>query len=142
MARCHPWLSKKNVKLRLEAPQRVHLDTCAELARSVIWNLLRNACQYTAEGEIYLALRGTTLIISDTGPGLPSSIPPHQFERFKSGSHQNGEGLGLSIVQRIVEHLGWYMKVESSEQGCRFTLEMNPLISPVAAVYYLFRSRF
>jgi len=28
----------------------------------------------------------------------------------------------LSIVQRIVEHLGWTMTVQSSGQGCRFTL--------------------
>jgi hypothetical protein len=39
------------------------------------------------------------------------------------GSVHSGEGLGLSIVQRIVEHLGWRMTVHSSQQGCRFSLE-------------------
>ncbi|WP_409310261.1 ATP-binding protein [Pectobacterium sp. B1J-3] len=123
--RCQPWLAKKPVKLLLDAPQNPYAHTNAELARSVIWNLLRNACQYTSEGEIHLSLRGTTLVISDTGPGLPPSIDPHQFQRFQSGVRQSGEGLGLSIVQRIVEHLGWSMAVESSEKGCRFTLEMH-----------------
>jgi len=125
MARCHFWLAKKPVVLILDAPQDSHLHTNAELARSVIWNLLRNACQYTDQGEIRIALQGTTLVISDTGPGLPASIDPQQFQRFLPSARQSGEGLGLSIVQRIVEHLGWQMTVESSDQGCRFTLKMH-----------------
>ncbi|MEG2631626.1 MAG: ATP-binding protein, partial [Comamonas sp.] len=99
--------------------------TNAELAHSVVWNLLRNACQYTEEGEVRIALQGTTLVISDTGPGLPPSIDTQQFQRFLPSARQSGEGLGLSIVQRIVEHLGWHMAVESSEKGCRFTLDMR-----------------
>lgn len=125
MARCQPWLARKPVTLRLDVPQDAEAHTNAELARSVIGNLLRNACQYTEEGEIRLSLKGATLVISDTGPGLPSSIDPRHFTRFQQGSRQSGEGLGLSIVQRIVEHLGWSMAVESSARGCCFTLEMH-----------------
>ncbi|MNZ28089.1 Swarming motility regulation sensor protein RssA [compost metagenome] len=134
MDRCKPWLAKKTVTLSLDAPQQVQIFTCVELARSVVWNLLRNACQYTVEGEVRLTLHDTTLTISDTGPGLPSSVDPDHFERFQSGSRQNGEGLGLSIVQRIVEHLGWQMKVESSERGCCFTLEIDPISTDEAVV--------
>ncbi len=125
MARCHPWLANKPVALVLDAPHSTQVHTNAELARSVIWNLLRNACQYTDEGQVRIALHGTTLVIADTGPGLPPSIDPQQFQRFVPSSRQSGEGLGLSIVQRIVEHLGWRMAVDSSENGCCFTLEMR-----------------
>lgn len=125
MARCRPWLANKPVALVLDAPQGVHVHTHAELARSVVWNLLRNACQYTDAGEVRITLRGTVLMIADTGPGLPPSIDPQQFRRFAPSACQSGEGLGLSIVQRIVEHLGWRMAVDSSDRGCRFTLEMG-----------------
>ena len=70
-----------------------------------------------------MLLHDTALIVADTGPGLPSSIDPRQFQRFAPGGAHSGEGLGLSIVQRIVEHLGWRMTVHSSQQGCRFSLE-------------------
>ncbi len=89
----------------------------------MIWNLLRNACQYTERGEVRITLHDTALTFADTGPGLPPSIDPQQFQRFVPGSPHSGEGLGLSIVQRIVEHLGWRMTVRSSQQGCRFRLE-------------------
>lgn len=121
MERCRPWLAGKPVAIILDAPRDESLQTNADLAHSVIWNLLRNACQYTGRGEVRIILRDTGLDIADTGPGLPSSIDPRQFRRFLP-TH-SGEGLGLSIVQRIVEHLGWRMTVQTSEQGCRFTLQ-------------------
>ncbi|KIU34683.1 sensor histidine kinase [Atlantibacter hermannii] len=126
IARCQPWLGKKTVALHIDVPRDASAYTHAELARSVIWNLLRNACQYTDQGEIRVVLAGTTLTISDTGPGLPSSLGPGHFPRFQHEPRQSGEGLGLSIVHRIVEHLGWQMVVESSDQGCCFTLELLP----------------
>jgi signal transduction histidine kinase len=125
ISRCPPWLANKPVVVVLDAPQDPRVHTNAELARSVVWNLLRNACQYTDEGQIHIRVEHTTLVIADTGPGLPSSIDPQQFQRFTPSARQSGEGLGLSIVQRIVDHLGWHMAVESSEHGCRFTLDMS-----------------
>jgi signal transduction histidine kinase len=121
--RCQPWLSGKPVRIAFDARHDTVLDTNADLAHSVIWNLLRNACQYTERGEVRVALHDTAFIVADTGPGLPSSIDPQQFERFLPGSPHSGEGLGLSIVQRIVGHLGWRMTVHSSQHGCRFSLE-------------------
>lgn len=125
MTRCQPWLGGKPVVLLLDASQDAWTHTNAELARSVIWNLLRNACQYTDSGDIRITVRGAMLSIVDTGPGLPPSMDPQQFQRFTPSLRQSGEGLGLSIVQRIVDHLGWHMAVESSEHGCRFTLDLS-----------------
>ncbi|WP_329848047.1 HAMP domain-containing sensor histidine kinase [Stenotrophomonas hibiscicola] len=123
MERCQPWLSGKPVSITYDARYDAVLETNAELVHSVIWNLLRNACQYTERGDVRVTLQDTALIVADTGPGLPPSIDPQQFQRFVPGSPHSGEGLGLSIVQRIVEHLGWRMTVRSSQQGCRFSLE-------------------
>lgn len=123
IGRCQPWLAGKPVRITVDAPRDVVLQTNADLALSVILNLLRNACQYTERGDIRITLRDASLVIADTGPGLPSSIDPLQFQRFQPASVLSGEGLGLSIVQRIVEHLDWKMTVDTSGQGCRFTLQ-------------------
>ena len=117
--RCQPWLAGKPVGITVDPGREVTMHTSPDLVHSVIWNLTRNACQYTEQGKVRITL-DTALIIADTGPGLPSSIDPQQFQRFVPGVPHSGEGLGLSIVQRIVEHLGWTMTVQSSERGCRF----------------------
>ncbi|WP_246693594.1 ATP-binding protein, partial [Mesorhizobium sp. M8A.F.Ca.ET.142.01.1.1] len=69
------------------------LVTNADLAHSILWNLLRNACQYTENGEVRITLHDTALIVADTGPGLPSSIDPRQFQRFVPSGVHSGEGL-------------------------------------------------
>ncbi|THJ34535.1 HAMP domain-containing histidine kinase [Lampropedia aestuarii] len=125
VTRARPWLGQKPVALHLDAPEEVTLHTNAELARSVIWNLLRNACQYTQQGQVRISLSASRLAIADTGPGLPPELNPHGAERFAPSVSQGGEGLGLSIVLRIAEHLGWQMQVDSSEHGCCFTLLMG-----------------
>lgn len=126
MTRCQPWLAGKPVSLVLDAPKEIHVHANSELARSVIWNLLRNACQYTEQGKVLIGLQELTLVIWDTGPGLPASVNLQPFQRFSHRSSASGEGLGLSLVHRIVEHLGWQMTVDSSPAGSRFTLWMGP----------------
>lgn len=125
MARCQPWLAGKPVSLILDAPREIRIHANPELARSVIWNLLRNACQYTEQGTVHIGLQELTLVVSDTGPGLPASIHLQPSTRFSHQSSERGEGLGLALVHRIVEHLGWQMTVDSSPMGSRFTLCME-----------------
>jgi signal transduction histidine kinase len=86
MERCQPWLSGKPVIVAFDARHDAVLVTNADLAHSIIWNLLRNACQYTESGEVRITLHDTALIVADTGPGLPSSIDPRQFQRFAPGA--------------------------------------------------------
>ncbi len=122
MDRCRPWLVGKPVVLVLEEGAEVQAHANLELLRSLVWNLLRNACQYTVRGEVRIRLLARRLVIADTGPGLPAHIDPQHFARFVPSARSGGQGLGLSIVQRLVAQLGWRMEVDSSVQGCRFGL--------------------
>ena len=89
-------------------------------------NLLANAVKFNRSGGSVRAetLRDTTqasILISDTGVGIPSSDLPRIFERFyrvdKARSRQvGGTGLGLSIVKHIVERMDGNVSA-SSELG-------------------------
>jgi two-component system nitrogen regulation sensor histidine kinase GlnL len=92
----------------------------------VFLNLLKNAAEAAAPGggtitirtfyEPSLRLRrkdgsGATLPLqvesTDDGPGIPPELANHLFEPFVSG-RENGTGLGLALVSKIVdEHDGW-----------------------------------
>lgn len=120
-------LEGKPVLLSFQFSQEVTVNTLPELAGIVLGNLLRNACQHTDAGRISVQLSTDKLIIEDTGPGIPVSVRDRLFERFVQGDDSSSEGtglgLGLSIVKRVVEHVGWDIQLECpSEGGSRFTI--------------------
>ncbi len=73
-------------------------------------NLLNNAITYTpAGGRVTLSAESSdsevTLIVSDTGVGIPAEHLPHVFDRFfriPGQSEESGTGLGLAIVKEII----------------------------------------
>ena len=100
-------------------------EPSSELVGMAVGNLLRNACQYTDEGEIVVRLRAGLIVIEDTGPGMPPAVRGRLFERFVRGTDAEGQGagLGLAIAKRIVEHLDWKIGLEERDgRGSRFVL--------------------
>lgn len=96
----------------------------------VVQNLIKNACEACKDGgeirlrtfyEHSIRLRrrdgsGKSLPlqieITDNGPGLPESIRSEVFEPFISGK-ENGTGLGLALVSKIISDHGGWIGVES-----------------------------
>jgi signal transduction histidine kinase/ActR/RegA family two-component response regulator len=105
------------------SPIWVHGDF-ARLSQ-VVGNILNNAAKYTGEGgRIELAAsadRGEALItVRDNGIGIDGKLLPHVFELFTQGERsldrsQGGLGVGLTVVERLVElHQG---RVEVRSEG-------------------------
>ncbi len=76
----------------------------------LVKNLLDNAIKYTPNGgkvkiSIESGSEGPSLIISDTGPGIPENIKTRIFDPFyrEAGNPVSGSGLGMSIVKRIAD---------------------------------------
>jgi signal transduction histidine kinase len=98
--------------------------------RQALENLLSNALGVQPDGEavvIQLDARESdaTVTIEDCGPGIPSNLLPHLFERFALGSGSAGLGLGLYLARGIVEAHAGSIEVDSSPgRGARFTLRL------------------
>lgn len=101
--------------------------------QQLLYILLDNAFRYTEEGKVSLALhseRGIkTIIVQDTGCGIPPKDLPFIFDRFYRADlsrEKGGAGLGLSIAQTIVTAHGGEIYAKSSEgEGTTFTIEFK-----------------
>jgi len=106
------------------------LELDRELIKRVLMNLLDNAVgAVEREGEITLATtydrsRGVVYLeVSDNGCGVAPEIRARIFEPYFS-TKKNGTGLGLTIVNQIIEDHRGYVRVRPNEpRGTRFTIE-------------------
>lgn len=91
----------------------------------VFSNLLSNALHHAGHVKVELSAeaRRVMVMVSDQGPGIPTEDVPHLFEKFKGSS--SGLGLGLYIVQRILQDHGQQIHVASElGQGTQFTFSL------------------
>jgi signal transduction histidine kinase len=104
----------------------------------VLYNLLLNSCEAVVPegGRIHVGLNevqgGVEIRVSDNGRGIPEKIRGQLFEPFISHGKENGTGLGLTVVQKIVQDHGGDVIVEkTSVEGTVFRL-LLPLTSSSA----------
>jgi two-component system, chemotaxis family, CheB/CheR fusion protein len=111
----------------------------------VLWNLLTNAIKFTPTGgRIKIALTTVPtyaqISVSDNGQGMNAKLLRHVFDRFHQGDSSSnkstqGLGLGLSIVQHIVQLHGGNVRAESAGEGQGTTmtiqLPMTPNLVPI-----------
>lgn len=96
-----------------------------ELCVAAIGNLVRNACQYTARGAVVVRLDERSVVVEDSGPGLPAAVRAtlDQSASAAPSTGSAGTGLGLALVRRICEYLGATLSYEARAQGgSRFTI--------------------
>jgi len=88
-----------------------------------LYNLLLNACEASppAGGKVEVTAREISgeiaIEIADNGPGIAESIRERLFHPFVSYGKQNGTGLGLAVVQKIVQDHGGEIFVERTAQA-------------------------
>lgn len=104
--------------------------------QQVVLNLLGNALKFTPERgrvTLHVAVRAgeIDLVVSDTGQGIEPSFLPLVFDRLRQGDEtggrvQGGLGLGLAIVEHIVELHGGTVRAESdgAGRGATFTVTL------------------
>jgi signal transduction histidine kinase len=105
--------------------------------QQVVWNLLTNALKFTPSGRsirIELTDRGklVELVVSDTGEGIEAENLPRIFDHFhqtESGAQRGGLGLGLAIVNEIIELHGGSIRATSGgkDKGSEFRIELPKL---------------
>jgi signal transduction histidine kinase len=122
----------RGMRFATAVPEGLRLPLSDEDLRTVLGNLVGNAVKYGKEGGT-VAVRagvdgqGAFLAVADDGIGIRPENLPRLFEEFFREKREEtraieGNGLGLSIVKRLVERAGGRLEVKSAlDQGTTFT---------------------
>lgn len=110
----------------------LYIDADGEQLFRVLHNLCRNAHQAilaSEEGAGLITLTasgepgGVTILVDDTGPGMPQKAKENLFRAFKGAARSGGTGLGLAIARDLVlAHGGTIALVPKQERGTRFRI--------------------
>ena len=113
----------RDIRYARSLPDTLMLTGNPDLAALILHNLLDNACRYTSAGTISLVLDDRCLVVRDTAPHIDEDVRRRMFERGMRGATKApGSGLGLSLVQRACERLGWNVSHAVWELGNEFTV--------------------
>jgi K+-sensing histidine kinase KdpD len=114
-------------RLNLQFPQDLPAVIADEHAlESVFFHLIDNAIKYAPEGEIDLEgwaeLDKVFVAVADSGPGIHPDEQERIFEMFHRGDTSDsrevyGYGLGLPMVQRLIEIMDGGIRIEESSTG-------------------------
>jgi len=130
-------LRHKTVICKVIAKEDYVANVRPELLKMALGNLIKNAFQYTDEGEVTVRIDADKITVTDTGLGIPEAMMPLLYERFERLEQQSqradspsdlvssadvgykveGTGLGLSIVQRIMAHMDWQLIHQANTSG-------------------------
>lgn len=103
--------------------EELYIETDDSRLQQVLINLLINATKFTPDGNITLKLEKQSeemalFSVTDTGCGIPKEKQASIFQRFeKLDENAQGSGLGLSICQLIIEHIGGKIWIDPDYTG-------------------------
>ncbi|TRZ98738.1 MAG: sensor histidine kinase [Rhodocyclaceae bacterium] len=109
--------ASRGATLALDAPTKIDLRAPPALFAIVVANLVHNAVAHTRNGHIAVGLDQRNLTVRDTGGGIRSEELAHVFERYYRGPQSAGAGIGLFLVKRICDRMGWQINLQSDIDG-------------------------
>jgi signal transduction histidine kinase len=129
---CEPQWVDKNINMDVSL-EEVEINADEDMMNQVFINLINNSIKFTPEGgsvTVDLCKKSDTIEfkITDTGVGIAEDDQDHIFQRFFKGDKSRrpeikGNGLGLSIVKKIVDLHHGTIKIQSKlGVGTTFTV--------------------
>lgn len=120
-----PILEEKQFLYKIDIPETeysMRMDRNAYMR--IINNLLQNVILHSGGNEVSFRIseneKQADIVVADNGKGIPDKDLPHIFERLYRGDESRGgvgNGLGLSIVQELVNAHGGIIRAEAPPNG-------------------------
>ena len=124
-----PAMVERHHHLQADLEERVMVDADSTLLNRAVGNLLDNELAHLPEGcrilvEVRRSQAAAELVISDNGPGFPPEVSHQAFKRFVKGKQSPGHGLGLPLVEAVVQAHGGRVRISDQRGGARITVSL------------------
>lgn len=118
---------RKELQLHIAPLPSSIVEVPRQIAAAAIGNLIRNAIENSDRGTIHLALtEAGAVTVRDPGHGMSADDICKFYSRLARDSAATGGGIGIPLISRLCEHLGW-----------RLTFESRPGQGTLAALHFL-----
>ena len=115
--------------LAVNVDELAHCEVMAPIGivQAAIGNLLRNAIENSDQGEIRVRVSAdATVTIEDPGHGMTPEEVSRIYAQIARGGSRDGGGIGLDLLGRLCEHLGWRLRIDSEPgRGTTSVLELR-----------------
>lgn len=120
-------LGDKSLQVALAPLPRCLLAAPLNIVQAAIGNLLRNAIENSDSGVIRIALSEEAVVsIEDPGQRMSPEQISALYARHARGQERSGGGIGLALIARLCEHLGWRLAFDAQPGGgTRATLDLG-----------------
>jgi signal transduction histidine kinase len=120
-------MGDKDLQIELAPLPRVDIIAPLGVVQAAIGNLLRNAIENSGRGTIRLAVSDRAVVtLEDPGLGMSPEEIAAVYARMARGDRNEQSGIGLELIARLCEHLGWGLTIEpSTPRGTRVLLDLG-----------------
>ncbi len=132
----YPMMQLKKNQFQNLVPNDVEVIADENILRFILRNIISNANKFTSKGQIIMSIQPAaskeqiSIIVSDTGCGMPQEIQQQLFNPAKrhsrEGTHkEKGSGLGLILAKEFAEAMNASIEVKSEQgRGAIFSLTL------------------
>ena len=116
LEKARPLVGNKPVTLNFDLRADFRVEAPRRVVSVLLSNLIRNACYYTDAGHVTVRVDRDEIVVEDSGIGMTPDQLARVFEPFWRADigRKDGQGVGLSIVQRLSQRFGWPVRLEST----------------------------
>jgi len=120
----------KDLEVDVSGLERCEILAPIGIVQAAIGNLLRNAIENSDQGAILIRLdANATVTIEDPGHGMTPEEVARIYAQLARTTGRDGGGIGLNLVARLCEHLGWRLRFDSVPgRGTRAELALSPML--------------
>lgn len=114
-----PLMEHKDLSIEIAPVPAIEVLGPPAIVQSAIGNLLRNAIENSDRGVIRMHVEApATVVITDPGHGMSAEEIRDAYTRIaRGGGDRDGGGIGLDLIARVCEHLGWTLGLSSTGLG-------------------------